>query len=172
MLTVGSWHPVLRNVVTGTITNHVAEFDAVVAASPAATCFSQLLVGDGGYIAASRGSLAGTGTSFGTEPSFFSSANWSKFRLHALKMHGIREEPPDKPLIVLNDKRFGASNKTDRRMLLDLEPLVSNLSVMYPQDEVTAVRFRDLNAIGSLLTLLRHVSGGYTMPTYDYSWTA
>jgi hypothetical protein len=77
---------VLRKVLAGTVSTHTADFDAEVAASPASTCFSQLLVGDGGYIAASRGSLAGTGTTFGKEPSFFSSANWFRFRQHTLQV--------------------------------------------------------------------------------------
>ncbi|WIA34965.1 hypothetical protein OEZ86_013246 [Tetradesmus obliquus] len=157
LLAVGGWHPVLRNVLAGTITGHATEFHAAVTASSAAACFSQLLVGDGGYIAASRGSLAGTGTAFGREPSFFSSANWRKFRQHALQMHGIQQEHPPKPLIVLNDKRFGASNQTDRRMLLDIEPLVSNLSALYPQAEVRAVRFRDLN-MTEQLRLVAHAT--------------
>jgi hypothetical protein len=61
-----------------------------------------------------------------------------------LQVQGITEERPAKPLILLNDKRFGADNKVDRRMIIDIDGLVSNLSALYPAAEVKAVRFRDL----------------------------
>lgn len=89
LLVVAARHAVLRRVLSGTITGHAADFDSVVKASSASTCFSQLLLGDGGYISASRGSLVGTGTSFGREPTFYSSANWMLFRQHVMKVSGI-----------------------------------------------------------------------------------
>uniref|UniRef100_A0A383WL63 Glycosyltransferase 61 catalytic domain-containing protein n=1 Tax=Tetradesmus obliquus TaxID=3088 RepID=A0A383WL63_TETOB len=62
-----------------------------------------------------------------------------------MQIQGIQEEQqPSRQLILINDKRFGASNETDRRMLLDIEPLVEKLSALYPGFEVRAVRFRDL----------------------------
>uniref|UniRef100_A0A383WK28 Uncharacterized protein n=1 Tax=Tetradesmus obliquus TaxID=3088 RepID=A0A383WK28_TETOB len=57
LLTVGGCHAVLRRMLSGTITKHTAAFPASVPARvsarvpagfPASTCYSQLVVGDGG----------------------------------------------------------------------------------------------------------------------------
>uniref|UniRef100_A0A383VIN0 Glycosyltransferase 61 catalytic domain-containing protein n=1 Tax=Tetradesmus obliquus TaxID=3088 RepID=A0A383VIN0_TETOB len=61
-----------------------------------------------------------------------------------MQIHGVSEQKPAKPLILINDKRYGVNGQEDRRMLLDIEPLIGNLSELYPAAEVKAVRFRDM----------------------------
>jgi len=49
-----------------------------------------------------------------------------------------------RPLILLNDKRHGPNASADRRMILNIDEISANLTVMYPAAEVRAIRFRDL----------------------------
>jgi len=49
-----------------------------------------------------------------------------------------------KPLILLNDKRFGLHSERDRRMILNIDEVAANLTAMYPDAEVKVIRFRDL----------------------------
>lgn len=53
-----------------------------------------------------------------------------------------------RPLILFNDKRYHTGIpkrlQSDRRMILDLDELVANLTIKYSKAEVVAVRFRDL----------------------------
>ena len=60
-----------------------------------------------------------------------------------------------RPLIILNDKRYGPSAKPDRRMILDIDELAANISALYPNAEVLAVRFRDLEWSDQLRLLSR-----------------
>lgn len=50
----------------------------------------------------------------------------------------------NQPLVLLNDKRSGPGGTPDRRMVKDVEALASNLSMLYPSANFTAVRFRDM----------------------------
>jgi hypothetical protein len=56
-----------------------------------------------------------------------------------LQLHGVSEShsAAAKPLALLNDKRHGPSNTTDRRMILDVDGVAANLSAAYPGYEVS-----------------------------------
>lgn len=95
LLIVGSIHPVLQHVITGNIAQHlqlVTDNNMLAQTGSHGFCFQQLIIGDGGYVATSRASLANSGSphkdQYGKEPSFFSSINWWGFRLHSLKVRG------------------------------------------------------------------------------------
>eukprot|EP00775_Hariotina_reticulata_P004788 gene4788-5038_t len=104
-------------------------------------CFRQLIIGDGGYIQASRASLTNSNApqakQYGQEPTFFSSFNWWNFRRHALKVNKITGNAANRhrPLILLNDKRFGPQSEGDRRMILNIDEVAANLTALYPAAE-------------------------------------
>jgi hypothetical protein len=99
LLLAPTLEPVLHDVLANTITPHAQLLSQRLAQLPAGVqgvCFRQLLLGDGGYQAASRASLANSGSKhaaqYAREPSFFSSANWWAFRQHAMQVrHGISD---------------------------------------------------------------------------------
>jgi hypothetical protein len=95
LLIAPTLEPVLHDVLSNTITHHTQLLSQRLARLPAGVrgiCFRQLLLGDGGYQAASRASLANSGqdhaAQYGREPSFFSSANWWAFRQHVMQVRG------------------------------------------------------------------------------------
>jgi hypothetical protein len=51
-----------------------------------------------------------------------------------------------RPLIVLNDKRYykGPELMTDKRLILDIDKLASDISAAYPDADVLVVKFRDM----------------------------
>lgn len=63
--------------------------------------------------------------------------------------------PQDKPLVLLNDKRFGPRSKADRRMIMDIDKVAADLQALYPNVEVRAVRFRDMSWPDQLQLLSR-----------------
>lgn len=93
LLVTKSWHSVLQHVVTGTVSSNAQLLVDKLSSLPAGSkglCFPHLLVGDGGYVQASRASLANSNKPqallYEMSPSFFSSANWFTFRRHALQV--------------------------------------------------------------------------------------
>jgi hypothetical protein len=96
LLLAPTLEPVLRDVLSNTITPHTQLLSQRLAQLPAGVqgiCFRQLLLGDGGYQAASRASLANSGSKhaaqYAWEPSFFSSANWWAFRQHVMQVRAV-----------------------------------------------------------------------------------
>jgi hypothetical protein len=86
------WHPVTQRVLQGTISRNA---DLLTSRLPNTTnsqglCFRQLILGDGGYVASSRASLANSGAphaqQYAAEPTFFSSISWWNFRRHTLRV--------------------------------------------------------------------------------------
>jgi hypothetical protein len=97
LLTAPTLEPVLHDVLSNTITPHAQLLSQRLAQLPAGVqgiCFKQLLLGDGGYQAASRASLANSGSKhaaqYAREPSFFSSANWWAFRQHVMQVRLVK----------------------------------------------------------------------------------
>lgn len=93
LLVTASWHSVLQHVVTGTVSSNAQLLVDKFSSLPAGRqglCFPHLLVGDGGYVHASRASLANSNKPqahlYEVFPSFFSSANWFNFRRHAMQV--------------------------------------------------------------------------------------
>lgn len=81
------------------------------------------------------------------------------YTLH-LQVAGVLESPSvappqAKPLILLNDKRYGNTAKADRRMIMDIDRVAADLQELYPNAEVRAVRFRDLSWPDQLRLLSR-----------------
>jgi hypothetical protein len=95
LLATPTLEPVLHNVVSNTIARDAQLLSQRLAGLPASTqgiCFRQLLLGDGGYQAASRASLANSwdrhAAQYGREPSFLSSADWWGYRQLAMQVRG------------------------------------------------------------------------------------
>lgn len=59
----------------------------------------------------------------------------------------------NKRVVVLNDKRYGENGAADRRMILDIEALATDLTALYPGVRASAVRFRDLPWVQQLQQL-------------------
>ncbi|KAF8056745.1 POMGNT2 [Scenedesmus sp. PABB004] len=157
-----SWHPVLHHLVSSMIAHRAQLWTDKMKAHERGVCYRHVLVGDGGYVHASRASLTNSGhpqaAQYASGPSFFSSRNWWAFRAYALELAGVVEDnsahhtrPRD--LVLLNDKRHGS--EADRRMIMDIEQVAANLSAALPSAEVAAVRIRDLAWPDQLRVLTR-----------------
>jgi hypothetical protein len=97
LLIVPKMEPGLHKVLSITITPHTQLLSQRLAALPAGVqgiCFRQLLLGNGGYRAASKASTTilvpdrsnTHAAQYAAEPSFFSSANWWSFRQHVMQV--------------------------------------------------------------------------------------
>lgn len=86
--------PVLQHVLKGTVASNTVllrdYLQQVASNGVGSVCFDRLLLGDGGYVDASRASLANSGRQeaslYSALPSFFSSSNWWSFRQHAFEV--------------------------------------------------------------------------------------
>eukprot|EP00878_Enallax_costatus_P045570 GHUV01054984.1.p1 GENE.GHUV01054984.1~~GHUV01054984.1.p1 ORF type:complete len:485 (+),score=44.64 GHUV01054984.1:527-1981(+) len=159
LVTPEQWQgPVLPHVLSNMVSQRMRllanYFQGVRERGKDGVCFRTLLLGDGGYAAASWASLANSGQqerhTYATGPSMFSSRNWWSFRRHAMQVAGVvQDKPNSRPLILLNDKRYrdapGSSVlQDDRRMILDIEQLANDIRQAYPHTDVIPVRFREL----------------------------
>lgn len=65
-------------------------------------------------------------------------ANPASLLLPVLQLNGIDEQAysEERPLVLLNDKRFGADAQPDRRSIVDVDGVAANLSAAYPFAEV------------------------------------
>lgn len=142
-------HDVIKHMTIQCMSKRSFIFSEYLAQQNSGICFPHLILGDGGYVRFSQYSLANWGQPekdrYAQGPSFFSSQNWFAFRAFVLSNAGVLDVMQhSKPLIVLNDKRFGPQGSSDRRMILDIESVAANISAAFPEASVQTVRFRDL----------------------------
>lgn len=64
--------------------------------------------------------------------------NTSSLLLSVLQLNGITEQAysNERPLVLLNDKRFGVDAQPDRRSIIDIDGVAANISAAYPSAEV------------------------------------
>lgn len=69
--------------------------------------------------------------------------------LSSPQIHGLPDislsSENERPLVLMNDKRFGPDGEPDRRTIINLDDVRSQLAEKYPHAEVKAVRFRDVS---------------------------